>query len=157
MSWAEAQASFSLGACSQGSGSPVAFMDAATCDDLIQDLRGDDGQLPDFDSLGSEPGSPPPALEAAVDHGERATQTHSVTTCDTSTDTGAPAVTPDASTQVLSRPHQRTSATQTPALASTTDQTTQVFLRPRQSWAYTQTERPATSVRTSWTRCHEQP
>jgi len=58
MSWADAQASFSLGACSQGFGSPVAFLDAATCDDLIQDLRGDDGQLPDLDSLGASPGHP---------------------------------------------------------------------------------------------------
>jgi len=47
MSWADAQASFSLGACSQGSGSPVAFMDATTCDNLLADQRGADGQLPD--------------------------------------------------------------------------------------------------------------
>jgi len=132
MSWADAQASFSLGACSQGTGSPVAFMDAAMCDNLLQDLRGDDGQLPDFGNIGSEPGSPPSVLEAAVAHGERATQTYPVSTCDQLTDARAPAATSDVATQVLSRPHQGTSATQTLAPASTSDQGTQVLLRPRQ-------------------------
>jgi len=89
MSWADAQASFSLGAGSQGSGSPVAFIDAATCDHLLQDLRGADGQLPDFNSIGSEPGSPPPALEAEVAHGDKETQTYPVSTCDQWTDARA--------------------------------------------------------------------
>jgi len=86
MSWADAQASFSLGAFSEGSGSPVAFIDAETYNNILADLRRADGQLPDSDSIGSEPGSPPPALEAAVAHGERATQTYPVSTCDQSTD-----------------------------------------------------------------------
>jgi len=151
MSWADAQASFSLGACSQGSGSPVAFMDSTTCDNILADLRGADRQLPDFDSLGSEPRSPPPALEAEVAHGERATQTSPVSTRDHATDVLALGATSDAATQVLSRPHQGTSSTQTLAPAPTSDQSTQALLRPRQSWAYTQTERPVTSVCTSWT------
>jgi len=124
MSWADAQASFSQGACSQGSGSPVAFMDAETFDHLLADLRGADGQLPDFDSIGSESGSPPPALEAEVAHCKRATQTFPVSTRNQSTDALAPLATSDAATQVLSRPHQGTSSTQTPALASTSDQST---------------------------------
>jgi len=61
LSWDEAQAQFSLGAgsMSQGSGSPgspVAFFDAETCDNILQYLRGADGKLPDFDSVGSDPG-----------------------------------------------------------------------------------------------------
>jgi len=152
MSWADVQASFSQGTCSQGSGSLVAFMDAETCDNIVADLRGADRQLPDFDSIGSEPGSPPPALEAEVAHGERATQTSPVSTRDQSTDVLAPVATSDAATQVLNRPHQGTSSTQTLPLATKSDQSTQFLLRPRQSWAYTQTERPATSTRTSWTQ-----
>jgi len=58
----------------------------------------------------------------------------------------------DASTQVLSRPHQGTFSTQTLAPASTSNQGTQALLCPRQLYAYTQTERPATSIRTSWTQ-----
>jgi len=47
---------------SQGSdGSPVQFLDPATCDDILANLRGADGILPNFDS---EPGTPPPTLEA---------------------------------------------------------------------------------------------
>jgi len=71
LSWDEAQAKFGLraGPMSKGSGSPVAFLDAETCDQLIQDLRGVEGQLPDFASVGSDPGSPPPALKAEVAHG----------------------------------------------------------------------------------------
>jgi len=63
-----------------------------------------------------------------------------------------PGPTSDKSTQVLSRPHQGTSATQTLAPPLSSDQSTQVLLRPRQYWAYTQTERPATSTRSSWTQ-----
>jgi len=37
--------------------------------------RRPEGTLPDFDSVGSNPGSPPPALELEVTHRERATQT----------------------------------------------------------------------------------
>jgi len=114
MSWADAQASFSQGASSQGYESPVLFMDAATCDGLIQDLRGDDGQLPDFNSIGSEPGSPPPALEAEVAHGNKKTQTSPMSVHDHSTDALAPVATSDAATQVISRLHQGTSSTQTP-------------------------------------------
>jgi len=39
-SWAEAQEQISLGAeaMSQGSGSSVNFLDAATCDNILQDI-----------------------------------------------------------------------------------------------------------------------
>jgi len=108
---------------------------------ILADLRGPDGTLPDFGSIPSEPGLPPPALEREpeVPYSDPGTQTQ-------------PAPSRDQSTQVLSRSHQWSSATQTPALASTADQTTQVLLRPRQSVAYTQTTRPATSNTTSWTQ-----
>jgi len=141
LSWADAQEQFSLGAkaMSQGSGSPIAFLDPGTCDDILADIRRPNGTLPDFGSIPSELGSPPPALELEVTHSDRVTQTD-------------PAQTLDQVTQVLSHPHQGTSVTQTPAPASMTDQTTQVLLRPRQSWAFTQTERPASSTRTSWTQ-----
>jgi len=66
MSWADSQALFSQEACSQGSGSPVTFLDAITCDDILADIQRPDGTLPDFGSIPSEPGSPPPALEAEV-------------------------------------------------------------------------------------------
>jgi len=141
LSWADAQEQFSLGAeaMSQGSGSPVAFFDATTWEDILADIRRPDGTLPDIGSIPSASGSPPPALEAAVAQGNKETQTSPGSTC-------------DQSTQVISRPHQRTSATQTLAPAPTFDQSTQALLRPRQSWAYTQTERPATSTRSSWTQ-----
>jgi len=131
LSWDEAQAQFGLGAgpMSQGSGSPVAFFDAETCDMLIQDLRGVDGKIPDFASVGSHPGSPSAALEAEVAHGERATQTSPVPTHDQATDPQAATVTmSDQATQVVSRPHQATSETQTPCPAPTSDQATQVLL-----------------------------
>jgi len=80
---------------SQGSGSPLAFLDATSCDDILADLRHPDGTLPDFGSIPSVPGSPPPELEAAVAQGNKDTQTCSVSTC-------------DQSMQVVSRPHQGT-------------------------------------------------
>jgi len=66
LSWDEAQTQFGLraGPMRQLSGSLVTFFDAETCDLLIQDLQGVDGTIPDFASVGSDPGSPPPALEA---------------------------------------------------------------------------------------------
>jgi len=75
LSWADAQEQFSLGAeaMSQGSGSPINFLDAVTCDDILANIRGPDGTLPNFGSIGSEPGSPAPALELEVTHGERGT------------------------------------------------------------------------------------
>jgi len=139
---------------SQGSGSPVAFLDAETCENISQDLRGADGKLPDFDSVGSDPGSPPPALEAKVAYGERATQTSPVQTQDQATfvimAAGHRSVS-DQATQITSRPHQATSDTQT-ALASTSDQGTQVLLRPPRSVAFTQTATAPRSTRTSWTQ-----
>jgi len=113
---------------SQGSGSPIAFLDPGRCDDILADIRRPDGTLPDFGSIPSERGLPPPALELEVTHIEREMQTD-------------PAPTHDRATQVLSRPHQGTSATQT-LVPSTFDQTTQVLLRPPRSGAYTQTFRP---------------
>jgi len=60
LSWAEAQEQFCLGAeaMSQGSGSHITFLDPSTCDDILADIRGPDGTLPDFGSIMSEPGSP---------------------------------------------------------------------------------------------------
>jgi len=78
-SWDVAQAEYSQGAkaMSQGSaGSPVLFLDPAACDDVLADLRGDDGCLPTFSD--SERGSPPPMLEAEVTHLNKGTQTPSV-------------------------------------------------------------------------------
>jgi len=85
---------------SQGSGSPVAFLDATTCNDILADIRQPDGTLPDFGSIPSEPGTLAPELEVAVAQGHKETQTYPVSTS-------------DQSTQVLSHPHQGTSATQT--------------------------------------------
>jgi len=65
LSWGDAQEQFSLGAeaMSQGSGSPIAFLDPGTCDNILAYIRRPDGTLPDFGSIPSEPGLPPPALE----------------------------------------------------------------------------------------------
>jgi len=156
LSWDEAQAQFSLWAegMSQGSdGSPVNFLDPATCDDILHNLRHADGSFPTFDS--SDPGSPPPTLESEVAHGERATQTSPVPTHDQSTNVlmvPAPVSTSDQATQVISRPHQASSLTQTPAPALTFDQCTQVLLQPPRSVAYTQTATAPRSTRTSWTQ-----
>jgi len=68
---------------SQGSGSLVNFLDAETCDTILQDIRGD-GKLPDFDSVESDPGSPPPALEPSVAL-DRATQTSTTLSQDQAT------------------------------------------------------------------------
>jgi len=135
---------------SQGSGSPVNLIDNETCDEIPQGLRGADGQLPSFNS---NLGSPPPALEAEVAHGKRATQTSPVSTSDQSTDTlTSTMATSDQATQVVSRPHQATSGTQTPSTALASDQSTQVLLRPPRSVAFTQTATEAKSTRTSWTQ-----
>jgi len=139
MSWDDAQGSFSRGADSQTSGSPLTFLDPASCDNILADIRQPDGTLPDFGSIPSEPGTPPPELEREVTHIDRDTQTNH-------------APTQDRGTQAISRPHQWSSGTQTPALVSTANQATQVVIRPRQSWAFTQTERPATSHTTSYTQ-----
>jgi len=45
MSWDEAQASFSR------VGSPLPFLEAAVCDDILADMRQPDGTLPDFGSI----------------------------------------------------------------------------------------------------------
>jgi len=59
MSWDDAQASFSCG------GSPLTYLDATQCDDILADIRQPGGTLPDFWSIPSEPSSPPPHLELA--------------------------------------------------------------------------------------------
>jgi len=92
MSWDDAQASFNLGAVSQGSGSPVTFLEATTCDDILADIRGPDGTLPDFGSILSEPGSPPPALELEVTHSDRVTQTDPAPSRDHTTPQPSPSV-----------------------------------------------------------------
>jgi len=151
-SWDVAQAEYSQGAeaMSQSSaGSPVLFLDPAACDKILADLRGEDGRLPTFSD--SEPGSPPPMLEAEVTHLDKASQTPLVHCRDRST-SALPPSTVDQSTQVVSRPHQATSATQTASVSSTSDQSTQVLLRPPRSRAFTQTEKPAPSTRSSWTQ-----
>jgi len=118
--WDDAQAAFSQGAeaMSQGSaGSPVLFLDPAACEDILADLRGEDGRLPTFSD--SDPISPPPMLEAEVTHHDRTSQTPTVSHRDRST-SALPPLTVEQSTQVASRPHQATSATQT-AASSTSD------------------------------------
>jgi len=95
-------------AMSQGSGSPINLLDPETCDGILQDLRGADGQLPDFGSVGSEPGSPPPALELEVTHSVRETQTPPGSVPGPSNNCPhrpRPTPTCDRATQVLSRPH----------------------------------------------------
>jgi len=151
--WDVAQAAYSQGAeaMSQGSaGSPVLFLNPAACEDILADRRGEDGRLPSFSD--SEPGLPPPLLEVEMTHLDRGTQTPLVPRRDRSTSALPPVPTVDQSTQVISRPHQATSATQTPFATPAHDQSTQVLLRPPRLWAFTQTERPATSTRTSWTQ-----
>jgi len=125
----------------KGPAHPFTLLDPNTCDDILAAIRGPDGTLPDFGSIPSAPGSPPPELEAEVAQANKDTQTFPVSTC-------------DQSTQVVNRPHQGTNATQTPAPASTSDQGQQVLIRPQRSVAYTQTFRPATSNTTSWTQTH---
>jgi len=130
-SWDEAQATYSLGAeaMSQGStGSPVLFLDPAACEDILADLRGEDGLLPSFSD--SEPGSPPPLLESEVTHHTRTSQTPTVRYRDCSTSAPLPlsfdqvtstlphVATLDQSTQVDSRPHRATSACQTTSPSS---------------------------------------
>jgi len=58
-SWDVAQAEYSQGAeamSQRSAGSPVLFLDPAACEEILADLRGEDGQLPTFSD--SEPGSP---------------------------------------------------------------------------------------------------
>jgi len=58
---------------SQGSGgSPVHFLDTATCNAILEGLRDTDGHMPDFDSA---PCTPPPALPLEVTHVDGHTQT----------------------------------------------------------------------------------
>jgi len=145
---------FSQGAeaMSQGSaGSPVLFLDPAAWEDILADLRGEDGLLPSFSD--SEPGSPPPLLEKEVTHHTRTSQTPTIRLRDRATsaplplsfDQGTSALphvtTLDQATQFNSRPHLATSASQTASPASS-DQATQVLILPPLSWAYTQTSRP---------------
>jgi len=121
---------------SQGSGSPVNLIDNETCEEILQGLRGADRQLPSF---GSDFGTPPPALEAEVAHGKRATQTSLTPTQGASTYvvmTPPPVSTSDQSTQVLSRPHQATSGTQTPSLTLTPELGTPVHFVGPLSVAY---------------------
>jgi len=69
LTWDAAQAQYSQGAeaMSQSSaGSLVLFLDPAACEDIFADLRGEDGCLPTFSD--SDPGSPPPTLEAEETH-----------------------------------------------------------------------------------------
>jgi len=96
---------------SQGSdGSPVQFLNRATCNDILVDLRGVDGRLPTFDS---ERGTPPPALVAEVARGERGSQTsHSPMVQNTVTQVDQVTV-EDQFTQVLIRPSRLVTFTQT--------------------------------------------
>jgi len=108
MSWDEAQASFSR------MDSPIPFLDASVCDDILADLRQPDGTLPDFGSIPSQPSSPPPHLVVAC--------YNQSTQCDTP-------LFRHVGTQALRRPHQGTTASQT-SPASSADMSTQVLNRP---------------------------
>jgi len=126
---------------SQGSdGSLVQFLDPATCDVILNDLRHADGSFPNFDS--SDPGSPVPVLEAEVACGERSTQTSPVPTQDQSTYVlmvPTPVSVSDQATQVISRPHQAVSYTQTPSAAPTSEKGTEM---PQRSTPTTGTQMP---------------
>jgi len=127
---------------SQGSsGSPVDFLDSATCEAILDGLRDSDGRMPTF----SPPGTPPPALDIEATQRDRHTQTRTGAkyTADKASNTFIDVT--DAATQVVGRPHLRTSSTQTsPTVVPSQDQSTQDHLRPCQFTAFTQTARLGT-------------
>jgi len=124
---------------SQGSGgSPVNFLDTATCDAILEGLRDADGTMPDFTS----PDSPAPELERDTTPTDRSTQTRVKRTAEKAMNTFTDVT--HTATQVVSRPHLWTSATQTaPIVVPSQDAATQDHLRPSRRYAFTQTARPA--------------
>jgi len=124
---------------SQGSGgSPVNFLDTATCDAILEGLRDADGMMPDFAS----PDSPAPELERDMTPRDRYTQMRAKRTAEKGMNTFTDVT--HTATQVVSRPHRWTSATQTdPFVVRSQDQSTQDHLRPRRCHAFSQTARPA--------------
>jgi len=134
---------------SQGSGgSPVNFLDPATCEAILDGLWDADERMPAF--AVSPPGTPPPLLLLEMTTRDGHTQTGVSYSREKATNTFIDVT--DAATQVVSRPHLWTSATQTATLvASTHDQTTQAHLRPRRSEAFSQTARPGTYHRVTQT------
>jgi len=114
---------------SQGSGgSPVNFLDTATCDAILEGLRDQEGRIPDFTV--SPPGTPPPHLPLEKTHVDGHTQTGATYTRDKACNTFIDVT--DTATQVASRPHVWSSATQTATLVSSTqDVSTQVLICPR--------------------------
>jgi len=134
---------------SQGSGgSPVNFLDPATCDAILDGLRDRDGRMPNFSV--SPPGTPLPFLPAAMTTRDRHTQTRVAYTREKATSTFID-VTPTA-TQVASRPHLWSSSTHTTTIVvPQQDQATQDHLRPRRSQAFTLTARLGTYQRVTQT------
>jgi len=124
---------------SQGSGgSPVNFLDTATCDAILEGLRDADGMMPDLAS----PDSPAPELEMDMTPHDRYTQTKVKRTAEKGINTFTDVT--HTATQVVSRPHRWTSSTQTdPSVVPSQDQSTQDHLLPRRSHAFNQTARPA--------------
>jgi len=127
---------------SQGSGgSPVDFLDPATCEAILNGLYDTDGRIPEFSE--GPPGTPPQSLPLEVATHDGHTQTGVAYTREKATNTFIDVT--HTATQVVSRPHHWTSSTQTdPIAVPQQDQSTQDHLRPRRSAAFTQTARLGT-------------
>jgi len=116
MSWDEAQAAFSRG------GSPLPFLDASACDEILAHIRLPDGTLPNFAPV---PSSPPPPLEVALVN--QSTQVD-------------PPPSRTVSTHVQCRPHQGTIGTQVllrPPRSVSYTQTEQPAFSRTTSWSQT--------------------
>jgi len=140
--WPEAPTVPQEEAMSQG-GSPVDFLDQATCDAILEGLRDQEGHIPDFTD--SPPGNPPPNLPRETTSRDGHTQTgacHSQREKASNTHIDVA----DAATQVISRPHLWSTATQTATIVTEShDQATQDHLRPPRRNMFTQTAHPGSS------------
>jgi len=138
---------------SQGSGgSPINFLDTATCDAILEGLRDTEGSLPDFSGSppGTPPGTPLPELPREITHVDGHTQTGATYTLEKGTSTFVDVT--HTGTQVACRPHVWTTASQTTSIAIPhQDASTQVLLRPRRYEAFTQTGRLGTVHRAAQT------
>jgi len=129
-------------------GSPVNFLDPATCDAILEGLRDQVNCLPDFNV--SPPGTPPPYLPLEVTLVDGHTQTGATYTRDKASNTFLDVT--HTATQVASRPHVWSTSTQTSITApSSQDQSTQVLIRPRRQESFTQTGRLGTFHRPTQT------
>jgi len=131
---------------SQGSGSPVTFLDAETCDDILRDIRGADGKLPEFGSVESDPGSPRLALEPEVAC-DRATQTSPTLTHEQPVQALPPQLVVEGSTQTLP-PWTRDNVTQVPPVLTRDGGTSMPPVHTDDK----RTATPPTSTTTRWTQ-----